>query len=152
MYLSPAKRDDVVIMKNINEQYMFENYSFKFWENNISYENSYVVYSFFEHDDNNKTSIFENRNIVGYCLVDDTGHIISICIIPDYRNYTYGTQLLSSVLVNLKNKNVEQSSLYVRTTNQIAIHIYKSLGFQIKNIKLKYYTDDEDAYYMVKIL
>ena len=89
-----------------------------------------------------------NNKIVGFCVVKKYGkrhHIMSIAILEEYRRKGIGMKLINKV----KEDDNHKISLYVQSTNDIAIRFYKKNGF--KNIKLlkDYYEslDDKNAYY-----
>jgi len=49
--------------------------------------------------------------------------------------------------------SVEEISLEVRVSNEKAINLYHSFGFEVKGIRKDYYQDNhEDAYLMVKVI
>lgn len=133
----PAKRKHRHEMKAINEKCLPENYDIELWDIFISYHNSFVL--------------CYNSLVIGYCLCSNEGNIVSFAILEEYRCKGYGKSLLSTTLNHLKNTK-SQSLLQVRVSNECAISLYKSLGFEINKILNKYYDDGENAYEMIKIL
>jgi ribosomal-protein-alanine N-acetyltransferase len=95
------------------------------------------------------------NKIVGYVsgLVrrDGYGHIVSICIHPDYRRKGLGTAMMYTIEKILKETfGVCRYRLEVRVSNEVAIKLYHKLGYRIVKTIPKYYLDNEDAYLMIK--
>ncbi|NVM28104.1 MAG: ribosomal protein S18-alanine N-acetyltransferase [Candidatus Helarchaeota archaeon] len=86
---------------------------------------------------------------IGIMRSSTRGHIISIAIDPEYRNLTFGSQLVSQLISALKGNGALLLELEVRISNVIAQKLYKKFNFQIKEIKQRYYSNGEDAYLMV---
>jgi len=80
------------------------------------------------------------------------GHIISIAVLPEYRNQGVGGALIQKALEAMALYRARECYLEVRVSNHPAVNLYKKLGF--KNIKAMrgYYADGEDAYIMSKEL
>ena len=67
------------------------------------------------------------------------------------RNQGFAKILLEKSINDLKELGeVSFFTLEVRASNEPAINLYKSFGFQKVTIKEKYYDDGEDAIYMIK--
>lgn len=47
-------------------------------------------------------------------------------------------------------KNYKRIILQVRISNEIAISLYKSLGFKVNKVSEKYYENEENTYEMIK--
>ena len=80
------------------------------------------------------------------------GHVVSIAVLPEYRNMGIGKNLLINALDNMKKYNVKECYLEVRVSNDPAIQLYRELGFQILKVSRGYYADGEDAYVMCKTI
>jgi len=78
------------------------------------------------------------------------GHIISIAVLPEYRNRGIGYALVSRALRAMTLYRASECYLEVRVSNTPAINLYKKLGFEIKGTMHRYYADGEDAYIMVR--
>ncbi|MEO1289803.1 MAG: ribosomal protein S18-alanine N-acetyltransferase [Chloroflexota bacterium] len=89
--------------------------------------------------------------LVGYICTHSDEHeayIASIAVAPSMRRQGIGRQLLMTVIQHYQAQDAMQSiSLHVRQSNQGAIALYESLGFDIIGTAQQYYPD-EDAYYM----
>lgn len=81
------------------------------------------------------------------------GHIISVAVLNDYRRMGVGSALVEGASDALKNLyNCGECYLEVRASNQPAIALYESLGFERVKRMRSYYRDGEDAYTMSKKL
>jgi len=80
------------------------------------------------------------------------GHIISVAVMPDFRNLGIGYSLVDQALSALPIHNADECYLEVRTSNLAAINLYKKMGFEITRTIPHYYFDGFDAYVMTKLL
>lgn len=80
------------------------------------------------------------------------GHIISIAVLPYARGKGIGKELLRLGLQALKEYGASEAYLEVRVSNEVAINLYKSMGFMVAKRIPMYYADGEDAYLMTKTL
>ncbi len=91
--------------------------------------------------------------IVGYIVtmdVDDvTGKIISFAVRKEFRGKGIGKMLLKSAIERLKTRGKKKITLEVRVSNVQAQALYEKLGFKITEVIPSYYSDGEDAYFMV---
>ena len=91
--------------------------------------------------------------VVGFCdywNTFDSGTICQIAIHPDYQKQKLGSKLLEEVLKDAKAKKIRTLTLEVRASNEKAINFYKKFGFKITLVKEAYYSNGEDAIYMIK--
>ena len=94
-----------------------------------------------------------NDLVVGFCdywNTFDSGTICQIAIHPDYQHQKLGSKLLEEVLKDAKAKKTRTLTLEVRASNIKAINFYKKYGFVITLVKEAYYSNGEDAIYMIK--
>ena len=103
-----------------------------------------------------KTNKFE---IIGYSIAryyEQSYHLLNICIIKTMQGRGFGKQFLQAILSALENDDrVDYIVLEVRLSNNPALNLYKSLGFEHSFIKKDYYKDSaskEDALVLKKIL
>ena len=88
---------------------------------------------------------------IDYWVTFDSATIDQIAVKKSERNQGFAKILLEKSINDLKELGeVSFLTLEVRTSNEPAINLYKSFGFQKVTIKEKYYDDGEDAIYMVK--
>lgn len=146
-----VKYEELQRVKEINEAVLPENYPFFFYETLYNhYRDAFYVAKV-------------EDVIVGYvmCRVEKdftfdpyprfkrVGHIVSIGVLPEYRNMGIGRELMNKALKALREiYGVEHVYLEVRVSNEGAIRFYKRLGFIITNRIKGYYRDGEDAYIM----
>jgi ribosomal-protein-alanine N-acetyltransferase len=104
-----------------------------------------------------------DKKIVGYnmCRIEfgvsnvrtafvKKGHVISIAVMQDYRGLGIGTALMERELAGVKEGGAREIYLEVRVSNNVAVGLYKKLGFKINKVSDAYYRDGENAYVMVK--
>ncbi|UNQ74247.1 ribosomal protein S18-alanine N-acetyltransferase [Infirmifilum sp. NZ] len=148
-----ARREDLDEVIRINREVLPENYPAFYFEMHLkNFGKAFLVAEM-------------NGKIVGYvmCRVEyDTlytnpnkvgkrGHIISIAVIPEAQGKGIGTELMTRALESMKKYyGAEEYYLEVRVSNEIAIRVYKKLGFNVVKVLPKYYLDGEDAYLMAR--
>lgn len=76
------------------------------------------------------------------------GHVVSVAVLPDYRQKGIGRALVEESMMGVKLKKSDELYLEVRCSNNEAIRLYEKLGFVIKQRLKAYYRDGEDAYLM----
>lgn len=88
---------------------------------------------------------------IDYWVTFDSATIDQIAVKKSERNKGFAKILLEKSINDLKELGeVSFFTLEVRASNEPAINLYKSFGFQKVTIKEKYYDDGEDAIYMIK--
>ncbi|MDE1766491.1 MAG: ribosomal protein S18-alanine N-acetyltransferase [Thaumarchaeota archaeon] len=75
-------------------------------------------------------------------------HVVSIAVLPDYRQKGIGRALVEESMAGVKLKKSDELYLEVRCSNNEAIRLYEKIGFIIKQRLKAYYRDGEDAYLM----
>ncbi len=101
--------------------------------------------------------ILEKDNImIGYvCLwiMYEQSQITTIGVDRFYQGQGYGKLLMNSMIEYAKKHGCTSMTLEVRVSNEVAIGLYESCGFEKKAIRKNYYQDNhEDAYLMLKEL
>lgn len=77
-------------------------------------------------------------------------HITNIAVAPAYQNQHIGRRLLELMIERARQNQSECVSLEVRIDNQVAKHLYRSLGFEATFIRKNYYQNiHTDAINMV---
>jgi [ribosomal protein S18]-alanine N-acetyltransferase len=109
--------------------------------------------------------IFRDCLLAGYhCLVLDIGgsltgygimsiaageaHLLNLCVNPAAQRLGYGRQLLNALLRKAADADADKVFLEVRPSNEIALRLYRSLGFEQIGVRPAYYQADngrEDA-------
>ena len=89
------------------------------------------------------------ETLLGYCIfmtAADEGEILRIAVDKKLRGAGLGKKLLSAVLCEMKEDGINEVFLEVRSGNQGAIALYKSVDFEEIGIRKGYYRDNgEDA-------
>lgn len=94
-----------------------------------------------------------NNKIVGYIdywVTFDSATICQIAIHPNYQRQSIGSMLLEEALKDCYAKRVKTITLEVRESNEKGISFYKKHGFVSYLTKVSYYTNGENALYMMK--
>lgn len=86
---------------------------------------------------------------VDYWVTFDSGTICQIAVHPDIQRSGVGSQLMEEVIKDARAKKVNTLTLEVRESNEKAIKFYTKHGFKIILKKPQYYSNGEDALYMV---
>ena len=101
-------------------------------------------------------AIFRDCLLAGYqCLVLEIGgtisgyaimsvaageaHILNLCVHPECQQGGYGRRLLNALLIKAQALGVERVFLEVRPSNDIAIRLYRSAGFEQIGVRPSYY-------------
>lgn len=103
------------------------------------------------HDDISKAVkiVFHDKsnNKIGEVCISsadtNNGFVYDLEVVEKYRGHGYGRKIMNFVLDNYKIKD-----LTVDPTNQVAIKLYKSLGFKVKQL-WNDPTTGKDVYWMV---
>ena len=87
---------------------------------------------------------------IDYWITFDSATIAQICINPVYRKRGLGISLLQEAFKDCKAHKVRNITLEVREHNVPAIRLYERFGFKNVLLKEKYYTNGDNAIYMIK--
>ncbi len=86
-----------------------------------------------------------------YYNVLDEMHILDVTVSKEIQSKGIGSLMLSTVIKKNSEAGIKHFFLEVRTSNIIAINLYKKFGFKIFMLRKNYYEDNgEDALCMVK--
>lgn len=110
-------------------------------------------YELIENQFSKTLILIENDSLIGYCnywVIFDQGEINKICIEESYRKQGLATKLLDKAFDDFQKNECLSVSLEVRVSNVPAQKLYEKYGFMKVVVKEKYYSDGEDAYYMIK--
>jgi ribosomal-protein-alanine N-acetyltransferase len=148
---------DLAHVVHINQVCLPENYSNGFYMDLYeSYPETFIVAEI-------------DREIIGYimCRIESgfsgislrnlslskKGHIISIAVLPSYRNKGVGQTLIKQALQAMSTRyEARNCYLEVRSSNDNAISLYKKAGFEVEKTIRGYYSDGENAYIMSRKL
>ncbi|MDJ0648245.1 MAG: ribosomal protein S18-alanine N-acetyltransferase [Xenococcaceae cyanobacterium MO_188.B19] len=113
------------------------------YEREIDSPNSSILLLFLKQDN------LEAKLIGLGCLwsIVEEAHITLLGIHPDHQGQGLGKLLLTSLLQNAVARKLERATLEVKTTNYVAIALYKKFGFKVAGRRKKYYPKTgEDAF------
>ena len=114
-----------------------------------------MLYEFNDNKFANMAVILKDNVIAGfydYWVTFDSATIAQIAIDPLYQRQQLGSLLMKEILTDAKNKKVRTITLEVRKNNEKAVNLYLKYGFKQTLIKEKYYSNGDDAIYMIKEL
>jgi ribosomal-protein-alanine N-acetyltransferase len=66
-------------------------------------------------------------------------HILNLCVHPDAQRLGYGRSLLNALLVKAQDADADRVFLEVRPSNSVALHLYRSVGFEQIGMRPAYY-------------
>ncbi|MFC1548267.1 ribosomal protein S18-alanine N-acetyltransferase [Candidatus Neomarinimicrobiota bacterium] len=87
--------------------------------------------------------------VVGFLtgmMVVDEFHLHNIAVHPDFRGRGIGKELLESVKALCEEHEYRRIILEVREDNEIARHLYLSMGYEAVGSRKDYYGPGQDAY------
>ena len=79
---------------------------------------------------------------------EDKAQINNFYIIHKYQKQKLGKMFLNYVFRYFKSLNINEISLEVRKSNEVAINLYKLFNFKQINVRKNYYKNGEDALFM----
>jgi ribosomal-protein-alanine N-acetyltransferase len=95
---------------------------------------------------------FEGSELVGYIVNSryvDAWHVMNVAVHPDRQRRGIASRLLERLFELTRDDERRGYTLEVRVSNEGAIRLYESLGFESRGIRRGYYTDNrEDALIM----
>jgi [ribosomal protein S18]-alanine N-acetyltransferase len=90
----------------------------------------------------------EVDGVVGCALawhVADELHVLNLATRSDRRRQGIGRALMQGMLRYARDNRVDHVLLEVRRSNAPAVALYRATGFFVTGVRLRYYSDDEDA-------
>lgn len=94
-----------------------------------------------------------NNEVVGYVdywVTFDSATICQIAVHPNYQRHSIGSKLLEEVIKDCYAKKALTITLEVRESNSKGINFYTKHGFNQFLVKPNYYSNGENAIYMMK--
>mgnify|MGYP000471721331 CR=1 FL=1 len=108
-----------------------------------------------ESDDSLLALVYDSKNIeiAGFALFglnayDELAHLYKISIQPKNQGEGLSSLLLNEAFLWLSAAMIKRVFLEVSVHNDVALGLYKKLGFEILSIKKKFYSNSDDAYAM----
>ena len=93
--------------------------------------------------------------IAGYIVfwqMFEEAHILNVTVNLDWRGLGYAKKMILLVIDSGLKKEAKRIILEVRKSNAAAVALYQKQGFFIDHIKKGFYSDGEDAYFMIHYL
>jgi [ribosomal protein S18]-alanine N-acetyltransferase len=127
------------------------------WEiEQLSYAAPWSLWCFLAEYANSKSTIliagpppsedWETWGFIVFWLVADEMHLLNLAVHPTRRRRGISRSLLTAALVQARAQGAAVAWLEVRPSNQAALNLYQSFGFEEVGVRPGYYTDnDEDA-------
>lgn len=135
-----VEQDDLEQILEIEKQSNLHPWSLKTFEGEINNKNSM-----------NLALCGENGEVISYVfswLYDQELEIQNIATHPSHRRRGYAKILLENALKTACRKGAVKALLEVRASNIEAIELYRQFGFEVRFIRKKYYSDQENALQM----
>jgi ribosomal-protein-alanine N-acetyltransferase len=95
--------------------------------------------------------LVREEQIIGYGVLSvaaDEAHVQTLCIDPEFQGNGLGRRLLERLLNRAKQRRADAVFLEVRTSNRVALDLYRAVGFNEVGVRRGYYPADggrEDA-------
>jgi ribosomal-protein-alanine N-acetyltransferase len=146
--------DDLQGVMNVNRVCLPENYTdFFFIDLHQRFPETFIV----AEEDGKLSGYIMSRIEVGLSNFGlggliRKGHVVSIAVMPQNRRKGVAQALITKGLDGMRYYKAKQCFLEVRVTNDVAVSLYKKLGFEVTRTINGYYSDGEDAYVMTKKL
>ncbi len=99
--------------------------------------------------------VADMNKILGYIAgqkLENSARILMLAVAQGYRHKGVGSALLNRFILNCRRDGIHSVTLEVRTSNQNAIEFYQKHGFQIISMINNYYTNNDSAYVMWRII
>lgn len=94
----------------------------------------------------------QEGRIAGYCgmyCALDEGEITNVAVGEAFRGQGIGKKLMEQLLLTGEQNKIKTVILEVRVSNDVAIHLYESMGFVIQGVRKGFYErPKEDGYVM----
>lgn len=94
----------------------------------------------------------EDDKIIGFCgmwLTIDAAQITNVAVSQSARGRKIGEALMVEAIRVAREAGMETMNLEVRVSNEVALNLYRKLGFMAGGIRKGYYSDNfEDALVM----
>jgi ribosomal protein S18 acetylase RimI-like enzyme len=95
------------------------------------------------------------NQIAGFCISarrDESGYIVTIDVLPEFRRHHVGSILLAEIERRLAANGVREITLETATDNESAVAFWTKHGYRNRGIKKDYYPGGRDAFAMAKTL
>lgn len=94
--------------------------------------------------------------VIGYAgmwVIAEEAHVSTLAVRPDLRHRGLGQAIMCHLLEVARTRQARRMTLEVREQNEVALALYRKLGFETRGLLPHYYGDTgENAYLMYKDL
>lgn len=150
--LRQFKCDDLFKFNNVNFDPLTEIYGMSFY---LSYLAHWPEYFQVAESPTGKIMGYMMGKSEGHVQNEQWhGHVTCLSVAPEFRRIGLAKKLMDGLEQTSEEKNCFFVDLFVRVSNDIAVEMYKKLGYIVYRTVLEYYSGDpdEDAYDMRKAL
>ncbi|AZB71385.1 ribosomal protein S18-alanine N-acetyltransferase [Synechococcus elongatus] len=134
--LKPLTVSDAIAARHLDEQTLGGFWSVEGYQREAESEASDLL------------GLWQDETLMGlgcsWAIVDEA-HITLLAIAPSHQGQGWGGLLLLALLQAAIQRQLAWATLEVRTSNQVAIALYQSLGFQEVGQRPNYYADTGEA-------
>lgn len=133
------EKDDIKNIVNLEKETLHSTLDYSFYENDLANDFAYHFV------------LIENEFIgfVSSVFDGEIAEILNFCVEPKYQGMGYGYKILDSYLKHIFSLGGNSVVLEVRSSNVKAFELYKKCGFRVIRIRKAYYSNGEDALYMM---
>uniref|UniRef100_W5NJS1 N-alpha-acetyltransferase 20 n=1 Tax=Lepisosteus oculatus TaxID=7918 RepID=W5NJS1_LEPOC len=148
--------DDLFKFNNINLDPLTETYGIPFYLQYLAHWPEYFIVAEAPGGElmgyNMKTTHLEIPQFAGH-----NKHVTALSVAPEFRRLGLAAKLMELLEEISERKGGFFVDLFVRVSNQVAVNMYKQLGYSVYRTVIEYYSasngePDEDAYDMRKAL
>lgn len=86
-----------------------------------------------------------------YTILEETIDILNIIVSKENRHQRIASCLIDFMISDMPS-TIKSITLEVRKSNLPAINLYSKFGFEVINVRKKYYSNGEDAYLMGRVI
>lgn len=134
--------------EDINSLYELEFNTFK-----APWNLDHFTYEVNENEFSRTLVVYQDDALIGYInywIIFDQATINKVCVKEEFRRRGIAQKLFDMAFEDIKKSECMVCTLEVRISNEKAISFYVKNGFEKVLVKKAYYSDGEDAFYMVK--
>lgn len=122
--------DDIPAVSEIERQSFSVPWSERAFEESLGYSHAIFLVA------------IHQEKIVGYCgmyQVFQEGDITNVAVMPGYRKQGVGKRLMEGMIQAALERNIQDLTLEVRESNEVAKRLYTGFGFESVGIRKNFY-------------
>ncbi len=111
------------------------------------------IYEIQENQFSSTYVLIDDNKVIGfiiYWILFDQGELVKICVDEKYARHGLAIKMLDQMTSDFKKAECFVCTLEVRESNTKAISLYQKYGFEYVLTKKAYYSNGENALYMMK--